>query len=74
MKKALYLLIALVFLSGCALTTIKPTKKAPKRQPASPRPPVVQKAKEVVKPQPAKEEVLPMKEEVLPTKEDYYIK
>ncbi len=74
MKKALYLLIALVFVSGCALTTIKPTKKAPKRQPEPPRPPVVQRAQEVVKPQPKKEEILPLKEEILPTKEDYYIK
>lgn len=64
MKRILCILIALVFLSGCALSTIKSPKKGAVEEPKPVRKTAVEKVKEVFKPQPKpkreeKEVVLP---------------
>jgi len=77
MNRIICLLVALIFLAGCSLTTIRPPKKEVKRQPQPVRQRVVEKVKEVFKPQPVikeeKEEILPVREEkeaVLPEEEE----
>lgn len=76
MKRIICLLVALIFLSGCALTTIRPPKKEVKREPQPVKRTVVEKVREVFKPQPQperKEEILPVREEkevVLPLEEE----
>lgn len=70
MQRIIALLIAVIFLSGCALTTIKAPKK--KSYDSSSRRTTYEEP--VYKPKPAprkvvveeKEEILPMKEEILP--------
>lgn len=82
MKKVICLVTALMFLTGCALSTIKAPKKA--AAPAPERRTIIERVREVVIPEPPKrvekevekEEVLPVaprateKEEVLPSDED----
>ncbi len=68
MKKILYAVMALVFLTGCALTTIRPAKHSPKK---APKP--VRRAAErrVSKPKPApRRVVVDEKEEILQAGED----
>lgn len=75
MKRVLCILISLIFLSGCALTTIKPAKRS-KKKPWPVKKTVIQKVKEAFKPQPEpKPEPIPVvveeeKEEVLPLEEE----
>ncbi len=66
MKKILCVLVALLFLSGCALTTIR----APKKRVKEPeKRTVVEKVKEVFRPQP-RPVVIEEKEEILPQEKE----
>ena len=77
MKRILYVLLAMIFLSGCALSTIRPPKKGAEKPVKPARKPVVER--KVPKPKPRrivveeKEEILPLreeKEEILPLADD----
>lgn len=73
MKKIFYVLLALIFLSGCALSTIRPPKKRVEKRPEPVKKTVVEKVKEVFKPQPEPEPepvVIEEKEEILPPEEE----
>jgi hypothetical protein len=79
MKRIAYALMALILLSGCALSTIRPPKRAA-REPEPVRRTVIEREVYRPAPKPAvkeKEEVMPTKEVVLPTveeEEEEYIK
>jgi hypothetical protein len=73
MQRIIALLIAVIFLSGCALSTIRPPKRkysqpsdtsTHKRTSYAPKP--VTKTTVTEEITPAKEEILPLKEEILP--------
>lgn len=80
MRKILLLLFALVFLSGCALTTIRPYKKPIKAKPKPVKKTLIERVKKIVKPQPPKPKPKPKpavvkkrpeeKEEILQTEEE----
>lgn len=61
MRRLLIIFVAMVFLSGCALSTIRPPKKHVEKKPEPVKKPVIEKVREVFKPEPVEE-----KEEILP--------
>lgn len=82
MKKIVCMLLAVILVSGCALTTIRPAKKHAKPQPVPEKKTIVEKVRESFKPGPVvveeKEKVLPLKKEtkekILPVPEEEEIK
>ncbi|NQT07109.1 MAG: hypothetical protein HQ575_06170 [Candidatus Omnitrophica bacterium] len=72
MKKLLCLLISVIFLSGCALTTIKPYKKGVVKKPKPVTQRVAEKIKEVLAPmlEPEPEVVVEEKEEILSPRQE----
>ena len=61
MKRIFCLLMALMFMSGCALSTIRPPKK---QTAAPPKKSVVERVKKVLEPKPVEKEEILQEEDI----------